>query len=101
MSRFNKGKPRYDLIPGFAQDQYAKVLTSGADKYGGRNWEKGMAWTTILASLERHLYEIKRGNDYDKESGLLHSAHIMCNAAMLTEYYKLCPEKDDRNYCYS
>lgn len=100
MSRFNEGKPKYQLIPGFAQEQYAKVLTVGSKKYSDRNWEKGMKWTTVIASLERHLYAIKRGEDYDKESGLLHSAHVMTNAAMLTEYYKLCPEFDDRPHWY-
>ena len=30
--RFNEGKTRYDLIPTFAQEQYAKVLTKGADR---------------------------------------------------------------------
>lgn len=31
--RFNKGKTRHDLAPAFAQEQYAKVLTMGAEKY--------------------------------------------------------------------
>ncbi len=94
--RFNDGKARYDLIPPFAQEQYARVLTRGATKYGDRNWEKGMPWSKILASLERHLYAIKRGEDYDPETGELHSAHVMCNAAFLTEYYNIFPQGDDR-----
>lgn len=98
--RFNKGKTRYDLIPSFAQEQYAKVLTIGADKYGEDNWKKGMKWTTVLASLQRHLEAIKKGEDYDKESGLLHSAHIMCNAGFLTEYYHIYPQGDDRDLAY-
>lgn len=98
--RFNKGKTRYDLIPAFAQEQYAQVLTKGAEKYEDRNWEKGMPWSKILSSLERHLYAIKRGEDYDLETGLLHSAHIMCNAAFLTEYYKIFPKGDDRPVRY-
>ena len=28
--RFNEGKDRYDLIPPFAEKQYAKVLTAGS-----------------------------------------------------------------------
>lgn len=54
--RYNQGKTRYDLIPAFANEQYAKVLTVGADKYGEWNWDKGMKWTTIMASLKRHLH---------------------------------------------
>lgn len=98
--RFNEGKTRHDLVPAFAQEEYAKVLTMGSNKYGARNWEKGMKWSNILSSLERHLQAIKRGEDYDEESGLLHSAHIMCNAAFLTEYYKIYPQGDDRNHWY-
>jgi len=98
--RYNKGKLRYDLAPAFAQQEYAKVLTMGADKYGVSNWRNGMKWSNVIASLERHLEAIKRGEDYDKESNLLHSAHIMSNAAFLTEYYKIYPQGDDRFHPY-
>lgn len=98
--RFNSGKTRHDLVPAFAQEQYARVLTKGAEKYAERNWEKGMKWSKVLSSLERHLQAIKSGEDYDKETGLLHSAHIMCNAAFLTEYYKIYPQGDDRPHWY-
>lgn len=98
--RHNEGKTRYDLVPAYAQEQYAKVLTVGAVKYAERNWEKGMPWSKVLSSLERHLQAIKRGEDYDPETGLLHSAHVMCNAAFLTEYYKIYPQGDDRPHSY-
>lgn len=98
--RFNTGKTRYDLVPAFAQEQYVKVLTKGAEKYADRNWELGMRWSKVLASLERHLAAVKRGEDYDPETGLLHSSHIMCNAAFLTEYYKIYPQGDDRPHQY-
>lgn len=98
--RYNQGKTRYDLVPAFAQEQYAKVLTKGAEKYAERNWEKGMDWSKVIASLERHLQAIKRGEDFDPETGLLHSAHVMCNAAFLTEYYKVYPQGDDRPHRY-
>jgi len=38
--RFNAGKTRHDLTPAFAQEEYAKVLTMGAAKYGDNNWQK-------------------------------------------------------------
>lgn len=98
--RFNQGKTRHDLVPAFAQEQYAKVLTKGAEKYAERNWENGMNWSKVIASLERHLQAVKSGEDFDKETGLLHSAHIMCNAAFLTEYYKIFPQGDDRPHDY-
>jgi uncharacterized HAD superfamily protein len=98
--RYNQGKIRYDLIPSYAQEQYARVLTVGAEKYGPSNWRKGLSWTSVIASTERHLEAIKRGEDYDPESGLLHSAHIMCNAGFLSEYYKIYPQGDDRQHSY-
>ncbi len=94
--RLNAGKTRHDLAPAFAQEQYAKVLTAGSLKYAERNWELGMRWSKVISSLERHIQAIKRGEDFDLETGILHSAHVMCNAAFLTEYYKIYPEGDDR-----
>jgi hypothetical protein len=98
--RFNQGKSRHDLVPAYAQEQFAKVLTKGAEKYAERNWELGMKWSKVLSSMERHLQAIKRGEDYDPETGLLHSAHVMCNASFLTEYYKIYPQGDDRPHLY-
>lgn len=98
--RFNQGKTRYDLVPNFAQEQYAKVLTKGSEKYAERNWELGMKWSKVLASLKRHIAAFENGEDYDKETGLLHMAHVMCNAAFLTEYYKIYPQGDDRPHNY-
>ena len=98
--RFNEGKTRHVLVPPFAQEQYAKVLTKGSEKYAERNWELGMKWSKVLDSLKRHILAIERGEDYDPEDGLLHSAHAMCNAAFLTEYYKIYPQGDDRPHIY-
>jgi hypothetical protein len=94
--RFNEGKIRYDLMHPFAKEQLAKVFTMGSIKYAERNWEKGMKWSKILASLHRHLEAIERGEDYDQESGLLHAAHVEWNAHALCAYYKIYPQGDDR-----
>ena len=98
--RFNLGKTRHDLVPAFAQEQYARVLTKGSEKYAERNWERGMAWSKVLASMKRHILAFESGEDYDSETGLLHMAHVMCNAAFLTEYYKIHPHGDDRPHKY-
>lgn len=94
--RYNEGKTRHDLVPVYAQEQYARVLTVGANKYAERNWERGMAWSKTLASLKRHILAFERGDDFDAETGLLHMAHAMCNAAFLVEYYRIYPQGDDR-----
>lgn len=94
--RFNEGKPRTDLVTPRAFMEMVKVLTIGAEKYGDRNWEKGMKWSKIVSSLKRHLLAYEAGDDFDDETGLLHSAHIMTNAMFLTEYYFSAPQYDDR-----
>lgn len=98
--RYNQGKTRYDLLPPYAIDQLARNMTKGADKYAERNWEKGMKWTTVLASLKRHLADWEMGKDYDPEDGQLLMAKVMTNAAFLTEYYKIAPQYDDRPHKY-
>lgn len=94
--RYDKDKIRLDLISPNASNELAKVLTFGAQKYAAWNWSKGMKWSRVIGSLKRHLNAIERGEDYDKETGCLHSAHVMCNAMFLTDYYKIYPEGDDR-----
>ena len=98
--RFDAEKIRVDLIPARATEEVGKVFTFGAKKYGDRNWEKGMDWTRMIASSKRHLLAIEKGEDYDPESGLLHSAHLACNSLMLTEYYHIHQKGDDRRHNY-
>lgn len=98
--RFNEGKPRFDLVNPWAHEQMVKVLTAGSKKYAERNWEKGLNWTGVIASLKRHLSAIESGEDFDKETGELHIAHVACNAHFLTAYYKIYPQGDDRPHSY-
>lgn len=94
--RYNSDKVRTDLVPPGPIFDVAKVLTAGANKYADRNWEKGMKWTTVLASLERHFLKFKAGEDFDDETGLNHMAHVATNAIFLLEYVRTHPEYDDR-----
>jgi hypothetical protein len=98
--RLNKNKLRLDLVPTSGTREVAKVLEKGLLKYDENNWKRGMKWTTVLASLERHLMSFKEGEDFDKESGLLHVAHIACNAMFLIEYYSTYPQGDNRSVLY-
>ena len=94
--RYNQGKNRLDLIPPEFIEEVGKVFTFGATKYEDNNWKKGLKFSNIIASLERHLLEIKKGNDYDDESNLLHAAHIGCNTAFLIWNYQNRKDMDDR-----
>jgi hypothetical protein len=94
--RFNKGKRRYDLVEPRAFRDFVDVLTDGANKYFDRNWENGLSWTSVLASLKRHISAIEMGEDYDPESGRLHIAHAACNVHFLNTFYYTFPQGDDR-----
>lgn len=94
--RYNEGKPRVDLIPGDALLSLGDVFAMGAEKYGERNWELGMKWTTVLASMLRHTYKFMIGQDRDEESGLLHTQHIAWNALALLTYQLREIGDDDR-----
>jgi len=94
--RYNTGKPRVDLLDPMALEGTAVVLTYGATKYAERNWEKGMAWSKVIASLLRHVFLFMKGEDIDKESGLPHVDHIGTNAMFLQRYYRTHKDKDDR-----
>ena len=96
--RYNAGKLRMDLIPPEADLAIARVLTQGSTKYGDRNWEKGMAVSTVLASLKRHLLAYEMGEDLDDESGEPHLSHVLTNAAFLVTYFERgMVETDDRS----
>ena len=82
-NHFDVGKTRYDLVPIDALEEEAKVWAYGAGKYGDGNWEKGIKWSRLFASTLRHLFQWWRGEDTDKESGLLHLAHVRCCVGML------------------
>lgn len=94
--RFNDGKLRYDLLEPYAIEQLVKIFTMGSKKYEPNNWLKGLPWMDVVASLERHLAEFKKGDDFDKESQLLHMAHVAWNAMAIVSYYKHRPEFDNR-----
>ena len=94
--RLNEGKPRIDLVEPLLIIEIAKVMTIGAEKYGDRNWEKGFKWSTVYASLQRHILAWYSGEDTDQESGLSHLSHAACNIMMLIHHNKYKKELDDR-----
>lgn len=84
--RFNEGKLRWSLVHFKSLEPLVRVLEFGAKKYGDYNWQKGLDKTEILESAMRHLTDLMDGEVYDKESGLHHIGHLMCNA-MFYEYF--------------
>ena len=94
--KFDQGKLRMDLLPPEVETAIARILTDGADKYGSRNWEHGMAWSRPYAALRRHLIAWWSGEDTDPESGHSHLWHVLTNAAFLVAYEQRNIGKDDR-----
>lgn len=77
----------YDLVP-FQEitDAFARVAEHGAKKYDAWNWSKGLPRVQIIGSLLRHTFAYLRGHERDDGpggSGLLHTDHILWNAAAL------------------
>ena len=74
-------KPRPDLISPHANLREGAWLAVGAEKYGTRNYEKGMPISDCIASLTRHLEAYKLGlTDED------HMAAIRTNAGFILHF---------------
>ena len=75
----------YDLMP-FQEtvEAYCRVAEFGAKKYAPWNWSKGLSRVQLLGSMFRHAFAYLRGEDHDKETGLLHTDHILWNAVALS-----------------
>lgn len=84
--KLDDGKNRLDLIPPAAIIELGKVLTMGSGKYGDRNWEKGIEFNRVYGAALRHLITWWNGEDTDKESGLSHLSHCLCNIAFLIHF---------------
>lgn len=94
--RFNKGKPRPMLVPVEWLEALITVMEKGAQKYGDNNWKKGMPYSEVLNSLERHLIQFKKGENIDPDDGLSTMAKIAVNSLFLVYYQLKGIGNDDR-----
>jgi len=94
----DSGKTPWHLMPPDALNQIAQVLEFGANKYGDRNWEKGMHWSRPFSALMRHMWAWWRGENRDPETGLSHLAHAGCCILFLLSYEGRAHGTDDRPY---
>lgn len=76
-----EGKPRFELIPVAPLKRLADLYARGALKYGEHNWQKGMPFTRVLASLLRHAYAYIEGERTED-----HLAAVAWNAFALMTY---------------
>lgn len=96
-TKFDTDKTRFELIPCGALSQVAEVFTTGAKKYGDRNWEKGMNWSRLVGAILRHIFAWFSGQTFDKETGHNHLAHACASLLMLIEYHTTHKNLDDRS----
>lgn len=92
----DQGKPRYDLLAPEFLEGTASILAFGADKYGERNWEKGMVWSRPFAALMRHMWAWWRGEGIDAETGKSHLLHASCCLMFLIAYENRKSGTDNR-----
>jgi len=95
-NKFDGGKLPWHLLPPDALEEITRVLQFGANKYGDRNWEQGMAWHRPFSALMRHMWAWWRGEDTDPETGITHLAHAGCCILFLLAYEKRGVGTDDR-----
>lgn len=76
-----KGKPRFDLIPTRALFRVANHYGTGGVIHGDRNWEQGIAFSELFASLLRHAYQFSMG-EKDED----HLAAVVFNALAIMHF---------------
>lgn len=95
--RFNQGKPQWSLVDFKSLEPLVRVLEFGALKYERENWKKGHVKSELLDSAMRHMAAMIDGEEIDPESGLPHSAHIMCNMMFYNYHYLKNERKMEAN----
>lgn len=94
--KFDDNKPKVHLVlPKFILGM-ARILTFGAVKYGEHNWKKGIAYSRLISSAQRHLLAFSDGIDKDEESGESHLLHCAVNLMFLYFFSIFRKDLDDR-----
>jgi hypothetical protein len=87
-AKVDAGKLDLTLVPPELEEAVCRVLEFGAKKYSRDGWRTVPdAARRYFAALERHLKAFKRGEDFDRDSGLHHLDHAACNLAFLLHFY--------------
>lgn len=77
--KFDKDKPKWNLLPWDELEDVVKVLTFGAKKYAPDNWKfVDDANNRYMDAAMRHLVAHQQGEQRDAESGESHIAHALC-----------------------
>lgn len=97
--KYDGGKVRYELLPPFALEDVAKVLTFGSQKYEDDNWRVvPEAKRRYMGALKRHIEEYRMGRIFDSETGLPHMAHAICCAMFILELDRIEYDEDAKEF---
>lgn len=89
-------KDPWHLLPWDAVRGIVNILAFGANKYGDRNWEKGMAWSRCYSAAMRHATAWWNREGVDAETGCSHLWHLGCCVLFLIAYEIRGTGVDDR-----
>ena len=89
----NKGRGRFDLLPYEGLEELAIWYEDGAEKYGDRNWEKGLSVKDCVNRMVRH--SLKAANGFMDEGPFAHLAAVAWNAIAAITMIKRHPEDND------
>ena len=94
----DKDKPTFELLPIDLLADVNKVLQHGCIRYGLNNWRKaeGFKFSRCYNALLRHMFAWWQGEDNDRETGISHLAHAMCNLLFMMYHFKNNKQADDR-----
>jgi len=77
--KFDKGKPRWELLPYQQVKEIVEIFTFGSEKYEDHNWQHVRPFKTrYFGALMRHVTAWFEGERIDHESGKSHLAHAGC-----------------------
>lgn len=88
-TKHDSGKTDWTLLPWKSLEKVVEVMDYGQRKYARDNWKEFAtddARNRYAAALMRHFVAWQDGEKADPESGLLHLAHLACNAVFLLWY---------------
>lgn len=93
-----KGKKPLEVgaVDPLARAELGKVAAFGGQKYSRGNYLKGYDWSLSVDALHRHMLAFESGEDYDPESGLLHTVHAAWHALALASFHMRSLGNDDR-----
>jgi len=93
------GKAPFEFIPMGPMESVARVLASGAEKYGVRNWRiDRIKASTYEGAIGRHAFlEWASGSDVDKDSGEHPLAHVIASCLIVMDAMACNTLIDDRD----